>query len=102
MVFPIRPAAPMRNTRRGDDFILAEPTSYPLPWEGRGDCPLPVETILSSSPLTEEERIEVRGSRSKIISAAQTLRASCASMLDSLDSSRIKGDALPQTLPRAS
>src|SRR5438067_10676436 len=81
MVFPIRPAAPMSNTRTADDFILEE--HDPLPREGKGDCPLAFVMILSSS-LTEGAPIEVRSSRSKIISAAQTLRASCAGALDLL------------------
>src|SRR6266487_3866788 len=33
-VFPIRPAEPMSNTRRGDFFIKAAPSPYPLPFEG--------------------------------------------------------------------
>ena len=101
MVFPMRPAEPMSNTRTEDDFILTEPY-LPLAWEGRDDCRLPVETMLSACPLTEKERTEVRGSRSKIISVAQTLQAFCASELDLLHSSRIKGDALRRTSPRAS
>src|SRR5438046_6739396 len=66
-VFPMRPAAPTSNTRTGDDFMLPQPSPYPLPSKGRGDSSLTRCDVLFASPLAEGERIEVRGSRSEII-----------------------------------
>src|SRR5205823_3985919 len=103
-VFPMRPAAPTSNTRTGDFFIKAEPSLYPLPFEGRGDLRVHLEsrsrhTLRSGSVRLSPrgERIEVRG----FICFAQIPRAFCAIAPGSLRSSRTTADELRPKSRRA-